>query len=91
MTLKSLTYNHRGIPREFPEKYSTSTLQGTWKDVNVWNKSNESDIHIAPKPSKSVALKDECFNCLTLTCAISLYHIDDVLPFFRSMSMLLIS
>jgi hypothetical protein len=52
-------------------------------DHKPWNKSNEFDLHIAPKPNKSVSLKDERFNRLTLTCAISLYHVDDVASFLQ--------
>lgn len=50
-------------------------------DHKPWNKSNEFDLHISPKPNKSVCLKDERFNRLTLTCAISLYHLEDVASF----------
>ena len=40
---------------------------------------NEFDLHIAPRQNKSVSLKDERrFNRLTLTCAISIYHVDDM-------------
>lgn len=37
-------------------------------DHKPWNKSHEYDIYRAPWPSKSVSLKDEHFNSLTLTC-----------------------
>ena len=50
-------------------------------DHKPWNKSNEFDLHIAPKQNKSVSLKDERFNRLTLTCAVSLYHLDDIWSF----------
>ena len=52
-------------------------------DHKPWNKSNEFDIHIAPRQNKSVSLKDERFNRLTLMCAISLYHVDDVASFLQ--------
>eukprot|EP00058_Branchiostoma_floridae_P002606 XP_002588094.1 hypothetical protein BRAFLDRAFT_87612 [Branchiostoma floridae] len=52
-------------------------------DHKPWNKSRDFDIHIAPRPNKSVSLKDERFNRLTLTCAISLYHLDDVASYLR--------
>ena len=44
---------------------------------------NEFDIHISPKENKSVSLKDERFNHLTLTCAITLYHLEDVGSFLQ--------
>ena len=52
-------------------------------DQKPWNKSNEFDLHIAPRQNKSVSLKDERFNRLTLTCAISLYHVDEVASFLQ--------
>jgi len=52
-------------------------------DHKSWNKANEFDSHIAPKKNKSVSLKDERFNRLTLTCAIVLYHLDDVTSFLE--------
>ncbi|KAI8514440.1 hypothetical protein Bbelb_070310 [Branchiostoma belcheri] len=53
-------------------------------DHKPWNKSRDFDIHIAPRPNKSVSLKDERFNRLTLTCAVSLYHLNDVASFLRN-------
>jgi hypothetical protein len=50
-------------------------------DHKPWNKSNEFDLHISPKLNKSVSLKDERFNRLTLTCAVTLYHIEDLVSF----------
>jgi len=50
-------------------------------DHKPWNKANEFDLHISPKPNKSVSLKDERFNRLTLICAISLYHDEDIASF----------
>lgn len=52
-------------------------------DHKPWNKSREFDLHIAPRPNKSVSLKDEHFNRLTLTCAVCLYHVDDVMSFLQ--------
>ncbi|KAK6168680.1 hypothetical protein SNE40_019871 [Patella caerulea] len=52
-------------------------------DHKPWNKSNEFDSHIAPKKNKSVSLKDERFNRLTLTCAVAVYHLDDVSDFLE--------
>ena len=52
-------------------------------DHKPWNKSHEFDIHISPKENKSVSLKDERFNRLTLTCAVALYHYDDVVSFLE--------
>ena len=52
-------------------------------DHKLWNKSNEFDLHIAPRPNKYVSLKDERFIRLMLTCAISLYHVDDVASFLQ--------
>jgi len=52
-------------------------------DHKSWNKASEFDSHIAPKKNKSVSLKDERFNRLTLTCAIMLYHLDDVASFLE--------
>ena len=50
-------------------------------DSKPWNKANEFDAHISPKKNRSVSLKDERFNRLTLTCAIALYHYDDLATF----------
>jgi hypothetical protein len=50
-------------------------------DHKPWNKAGEFDLHISPKRNKSVSLKDERFNRLTLACAISLYHVEDVASF----------
>uniref|UniRef100_A0A0L8FLC5 Uncharacterized protein n=1 Tax=Octopus bimaculoides TaxID=37653 RepID=A0A0L8FLC5_OCTBM len=47
-------------------------------DHKSWTKAGEFHKHIQPRVSKSVALKNERFNHLTLTCAIALYHLDDV-------------
>ena len=49
-------------------------------DHKPWNKSEEFDMHITPKKnlSVSVSLKDEHFNRLPLTCAVTLYQFDDV-------------
>lgn len=47
-------------------------------DHKPWNKSSEFDLYIDWKQNKSVSLKDERFNRLTLTCAVSLYHIEDL-------------
>lgn len=52
-------------------------------DHKPWNKAGEFDIHIAPKSNKCVTLKDERFNRLTLTCAISLYHMNDLASFLQ--------
>jgi len=52
-------------------------------DHKPWNKSIEFDVHIFPKPNKSVSLKKERINRLTLTCAISLYHLDDIISFLQ--------
>lgn len=52
-------------------------------DHKPWNKAGEFDLHISPKPNKSVSLKDERFSWLTLTCAICLYHLDDVASFLQ--------
>jgi len=46
-----------------------------------WNKSNEFDMEIHPKKNKLVSLKDERLNHLTLTCAGTLFHYDDVASF----------
>jgi len=50
-------------------------------DRKSWNKASEFNSHIAPKKNKSVSLKEERFNRRTLTCAIMLYHFDDVASF----------
>ena len=50
-------------------------------DHKPWNKSQEFDMHITPKKNMSVSLKDEGFNRLPLTCAVTLYHFDDVASF----------
>ena len=50
-------------------------------DHKQWNKAAEFDAHIYPKKNKSVSLKDERFNRLTLTCAVAIYHFDDVVSF----------
>ena len=50
-------------------------------DHKPWNKSQEFDMHITPKKNMSVSLKDEQFNRLPLTCAVTLYHFDDVASF----------
>ena len=42
------------------------------------NTGQEFDTHIAYKKNKSVGLKDEHFNRLMLTCAVSLYHLEDL-------------
>ena len=47
-------------------------------DHKSWNKAKEFDIYIAPKKNKSVRMRDERFNRLTLLCAITLYHLEDV-------------
>ena len=47
-------------------------------DHKPWNKSEEFDMHIAPKKNLSVSLKDERFNRLPLICAVTLYHFDNV-------------
>ena len=52
-------------------------------DHKPWNKSSEFDVHISPKQNKSVSLKDERFNRLTLTCAITLFHFNDVSTFLE--------
>ena len=52
-------------------------------DQKPWNKSNESDMHIAPKHNKSVSLKYERFNHLTVKCALTLYHYEDVSSFLE--------
>ena len=52
-------------------------------DHKPWNKANEFDVHIAPRKNLSVSLKDERFNRLTLTCAVALYHYDDVESFLE--------
>ncbi|KAL5481469.1 hypothetical protein EMCRGX_G021634 [Ephydatia muelleri] len=50
-------------------------------DHKPWNKSQEFDMDITPKKNMSVSLKDEQFNRLPLTCAVTLYHFDDVASF----------
>ena len=50
-------------------------------DHKPWNKSQEFDMHITPKKNMSVSLKDERFNRLPLTCAVTLYYFDDVASF----------
>ena len=40
-------------------------------DHKPWNKSQEFDMHIAPKKNLFVSLKDERFNRLPLTCAVT--------------------
>ena len=50
-------------------------------DHKPWNKSEEFNMHIAPKKNLSVSLKDERFNRLPLICAVTLYHFDDVVSF----------
>ena len=52
-------------------------------DHKPWNQAHEFDIHIAPRPNKSVSLRHERFNRLTLICAISLYHLEDVASFLQ--------
>ena len=52
-------------------------------DHKQWNKSNGFDIHITPQQNKYVSLKDEHFNRLTMTCAISLYYVDDMASFLQ--------
>ena len=47
-------------------------------DHKSWNKAKEFDLYIAPKKNKSVRMRDERFNRLTLLCAITLYHLEDV-------------
>ena len=52
-------------------------------DHKSWNKAKEFDAHIAPKLNKVMRQQDERFNRLTITCAIVLYHIDDVESFLE--------
>ena len=51
-------------------------------DHKPWNKSKEIDMHITPNKNMSVSLKAERFYCLPLTCAVTLYHFDDVATSF---------
>ena len=53
-------------------------LVGHAFDHKSWNKAKEFDAHIAPKKNKILRLQEERFNRLTITCAIVLYHLDDV-------------
>ena len=51
-------------------------------DHKPWNKSHKFDMHITPKKNMSFSLKEERFNHLPLTCAVTLYHsFDDVASF----------
>ena len=40
-------------------------------------------MFISPKVNKSVSLKDERFNRITLTCAVGMYHLEDVASFLQ--------
>ena len=46
-------------------------------DHKPWNKSEEFDMHTAPKKNLSFSLKDERFNRLPRICVVTLYHFDD--------------
>ena len=52
-------------------------------DHKSWNKAKDFDMFISPKVNKSVSLKDERFNRLRLTCAVGLYHLEDVASFLQ--------
>ena len=64
VTEQSLNCISRLISREF--------------DHEPWNTAKEFDLFIAPKKIKSVRMRDERFNRLTLLHAITLYHLKDV-------------
>ena len=44
----------------------------------TWNRADDFDLFIAPRKNFAVNLKDERFDRLTSTCAVVIYHLDDV-------------
>ncbi|KAK6171675.1 hypothetical protein SNE40_018117 [Patella caerulea] len=79
--LVNATTNHASVTEQALD--CTTRLINHDFDHKQWNKSREFDAFISPKKNKSVSLKDERFNRLTLTCAVMLYHYDDVTSFLQ--------
>ena len=74
--LVNATTNHASVTEQALD--CTTRLINHDFDHKSWNKAKDFDEHISPKKNKSVSLKDERFNRLTLTCAVTIFHFDDV-------------